>query len=424
MARTWGAANICAGDRILLTEMEHHSNVVPWQQLAEAAGAEIDWAPIDDEGLLDLEAFAELLERGPKLVAVAHVSNVLGTENPIAEIAQMAHDAGAIVLADGAQAAPKMPLDLGALGVDFYAVTAHKLYGPDRSRRTLGAARAAARDAAVSRRRLDDRQGHPRRDHVRGARPRSGQAALAYVSALVTLRIIEPPPRNGGIARSSSSRPQRADPGRPVELVPGEGIEVDPERDEVERQLRRRLGAVDEHQRPRVVRHPGDLGDRVLGAEDVGDVGDGDKLRPALEQHRRATSRSSNPSSSIGNPVDLGEGALGELCQGTMLEWYSISVSRMRYPAPMLAAPQARATRLIASVALRTKINLAAVGGAKVVGDGRAGALVGGGRLGRTCGRRGGRSSGGGARSGRPPGSRRAPAGSWRRCRGRRAGCR
>jgi cysteine desulfurase/selenocysteine lyase len=130
VARTWGAAKISAGDRILLTEMEHHSNVVPWQQLAEAAGAEIDWAPIDEEGLLDIAAFAGLLERGPKLVAVAHVSNVLGTENPIAEIARMAHDAGALVLADGAQAAPKLPVDVGALGVDFYAVTAHKLYGP------------------------------------------------------------------------------------------------------------------------------------------------------------------------------------------------------------------------------------------------------------------------------------------------------
>src|SRR5881227_804416 len=80
VARAWGEANVGAGDRILLTEMEHHSNIVPWQQLAEQVGAEIDWAPIDDEGLLDMDAFAALLERGPKLVAVTHVSNVLGTE--------------------------------------------------------------------------------------------------------------------------------------------------------------------------------------------------------------------------------------------------------------------------------------------------------------------------------------------------------
>jgi cysteine desulfurase / selenocysteine lyase len=130
VARAWGDANVGAGDRILLTEMEHHSNIVPWQQLAERVGAEIDWAPIDAEGLLDMEAFAALLERGPKLVAVAHVSNVLGTENPLAEISRLAHEAGALVLADGAQSAPKMAIDVAELGVDFYAVTGHKLYGP------------------------------------------------------------------------------------------------------------------------------------------------------------------------------------------------------------------------------------------------------------------------------------------------------
>jgi cysteine desulfurase/selenocysteine lyase len=130
VARAWGDANVGEGDRILLTEMEHHSNIVPWQQLAERVGAEIDWAPIDDEGHLDMDAFAALLERGPKLVAVTHVSNVLGTENPIAEIARLSHDAGALVLAEGAQAAPKLPLDMAELGVDFYALTGHKLYAP------------------------------------------------------------------------------------------------------------------------------------------------------------------------------------------------------------------------------------------------------------------------------------------------------
>src|SRR4051795_13179443 len=130
VARAWGDANVGAGDRILLTEMEHHSNIVPWQQLAERVGAEIDWAPVDDEGRLDMDALASLLERGPKLVAVTHVSNVLGTENPIAEIARLAHEAGALVLCDGAQAAPKLPLEMAKLGVDFYAITGHKLYGP------------------------------------------------------------------------------------------------------------------------------------------------------------------------------------------------------------------------------------------------------------------------------------------------------
>jgi cysteine desulfurase/selenocysteine lyase len=130
VARAWGDASIEAGDRIVLTEMEHHSNIVPWQQLAERTGAVIDWVPVTGGGLLDLEVLEQLIGRGPKLVAVTHVSNVLGTENPIAEISRLAHDAGALVLCDGAQAAPKLPLDVGALGVDFYALTGHKAYGP------------------------------------------------------------------------------------------------------------------------------------------------------------------------------------------------------------------------------------------------------------------------------------------------------
>ncbi len=130
VARAWGDANVGAGDRIVLTEMEHHSNIVPWQQLAERTGAKIEWVPVTDEGLLDMDELAAALGRGPKLIAVAHVSNVLGTLNPVAEIAALAHDAGALVLVDGAQAAPKLALDMAELGVDFYAVTGHKLYGP------------------------------------------------------------------------------------------------------------------------------------------------------------------------------------------------------------------------------------------------------------------------------------------------------
>ena len=130
VARSWGAANVGAGDRIVLTEMEHHSNIVPWQLLADAVGAEIDWAPITDDGLLDTNALARLLELGPRLVCVAHVSNVLGTLNPLSEISHMAHEAGALVLADGAQAAPKLPVDVGELCIDFYALTGHKAYGP------------------------------------------------------------------------------------------------------------------------------------------------------------------------------------------------------------------------------------------------------------------------------------------------------
>jgi cysteine desulfurase / selenocysteine lyase len=130
VAYSWGRTNISSRDRIVVTEMEHHSNVVPWYQVAKERDADLDWAPIDDEGRLDLEALSSLLERGPKLVCVAHVSNVLGTINPIPEIARMTHDAGALLVVDGAQAGPKLELDMAELGADFYAITAHKLYGP------------------------------------------------------------------------------------------------------------------------------------------------------------------------------------------------------------------------------------------------------------------------------------------------------
>jgi cysteine desulfurase/selenocysteine lyase len=130
VAYSWGRANLTEGDRIVTTEMEHHSNVVPWYQVAQEKGAHLNWAPITDEGRLDLDGLSSLLEQGPKLVCVAHVSNVLGTINPVAEIARMAHDAGALLVVDGAQAGPKLELDMAELGADFYAVTAHKMYGP------------------------------------------------------------------------------------------------------------------------------------------------------------------------------------------------------------------------------------------------------------------------------------------------------
>jgi cysteine desulfurase/selenocysteine lyase len=130
VAYSWGRANLSAGDRIVVTEMEHHSNVVPWYQVAQEKEAHLDWAPVTDEGRLDLDALASLIERGPKLVCVAHVSNVLGTVNPISEIAKAAHDAGALLVADGAQAGPKLELDMSSLGADFYALTGHKMYGP------------------------------------------------------------------------------------------------------------------------------------------------------------------------------------------------------------------------------------------------------------------------------------------------------
>jgi cysteine desulfurase / selenocysteine lyase len=130
VAYTWGRHNVGRGDLVVLTEMEHHSNIVPWQLLCQDREAELAYVPVLDDGQLDLEALDALLARGPKLVAVVHVSNVVGTINPIAEIARRAHAAGAAVLVDGTQAVPQIPVDLRELDVDFYAWTGHKAYGP------------------------------------------------------------------------------------------------------------------------------------------------------------------------------------------------------------------------------------------------------------------------------------------------------
>jgi cysteine desulfurase / selenocysteine lyase len=111
--------------------MEHHSNLVPWQVLAQEKGATLEWVPIDDEGILDLAVLDGFLQGGDvKLVAVGHVSNVMGTINPIADIAARAHEKGAIVVVDGTQAVPQLPVDLSEIDADFYAWTAHKAYGP------------------------------------------------------------------------------------------------------------------------------------------------------------------------------------------------------------------------------------------------------------------------------------------------------
>jgi cysteine desulfurase/selenocysteine lyase len=126
VANAWGRANVGPDDLVLLTQMEHHSNIVPWQLL----GCRLAYVPVGDDGLLDLDALDVLLEQRPKLVAVGHVSNVLGTINPIAEIAARAHAAGAVVMVDGAQAAPHLPVDVAELDADFYAWTGHKAYGP------------------------------------------------------------------------------------------------------------------------------------------------------------------------------------------------------------------------------------------------------------------------------------------------------
>lgn len=131
VAQSWGRQNLAAGDVVLVTEMEHHSNLVPWHLIAEERGATVKGVPVLDDGSLDMGAYAELLASGDvKMVAVAHVSNVLGTVNPIADICRQAHEVGALVLVDGAQAVPHMAVDVQALGCDFYAFSGHKMFGP------------------------------------------------------------------------------------------------------------------------------------------------------------------------------------------------------------------------------------------------------------------------------------------------------
>jgi cysteine desulfurase/selenocysteine lyase len=130
VAQTWGRRHVGAGDLIVVTTMDHHSNLVPWQLLAEAVGAEIAGVRLTPDGLLDLDHLDELLAHGPNLVAFPHVSNTLGTINPAAEIARRAHAAGAIVVVDAAQSAPHLPTDVRAIDADFLALSGHKMLAP------------------------------------------------------------------------------------------------------------------------------------------------------------------------------------------------------------------------------------------------------------------------------------------------------
>jgi len=123
-------ASLKAGDEILLSEMEHHANIVPWHFLRERLGVVLKFTPVTDDGRLDVEAFQDLLGERTKVVALTHMSNVLGTVNPVAELTQLAHEAGALVLLDGCQAVVHQPIDVTALDVDFYVFSGHKLYGP------------------------------------------------------------------------------------------------------------------------------------------------------------------------------------------------------------------------------------------------------------------------------------------------------
>lgn len=130
VAYSWARANLKSGDLVILTEMEHHSNLVPWHMLQMERGIELEFIPVTEDGLLDLDAYKSLLDRNPKLVSFTHMSNVLGTVNPAAEIIRLAHAAGALTLVDGAQSVPHLSVDVQALDADFYAFSAHKMCGP------------------------------------------------------------------------------------------------------------------------------------------------------------------------------------------------------------------------------------------------------------------------------------------------------
>ncbi|MEZ4597649.1 MAG: aminotransferase class V-fold PLP-dependent enzyme [Chloroflexota bacterium] len=130
VASTWGRRHIRQADTIVLTELEHHSNLVPWQLLAQEKDADLEFVAIDDQGRLDRQSYEVLLRTRPRLVAFTHVSNALGTINPVRELTEQAHAAGALVLVDGAQGVPHGPVDVRDLGVDFYAFSGHKTLGP------------------------------------------------------------------------------------------------------------------------------------------------------------------------------------------------------------------------------------------------------------------------------------------------------
>jgi len=130
VAYSWGRSNLKSGDRVLLTEMEHHSNIVPWQILAQERGIQLDFVPVTGDGKLDLDAYSQLLKEEPRLVGFTHMSNMLGTINPVKQMTMEAHAAGALVLVDGAQSVPHLPVNLVDLDVDFYAFSAHKMCGP------------------------------------------------------------------------------------------------------------------------------------------------------------------------------------------------------------------------------------------------------------------------------------------------------
>ncbi len=179
VAQAWGRQRIGPGDEIVVSHLEHHANIVPWQQLAEVTGAKIRVIPVDDDGQLLLDAYANLLNDRTRLVSVAHVSNVLGTVVPVKAVIEAAHRAGARVLIDGAQAVAHIPVDVQALDADFYVFSGHKIFGPTGYRRALREDGDPRRNAAVAGGREHDLRRDLRAHHLPGpagqVRGRDGQ---------------------------------------------------------------------------------------------------------------------------------------------------------------------------------------------------------------------------------------------------------
>ena len=180
VAQCYGRSFLKAGDEIIVSAMEHHSNIVPWQILCEQTGAKLRVIPINHEGELVMEEFRRLLNDKTKFVSITHVSNALGTIVPVKEIVALAHERGVPVMLDGAQAVPHLRVDVQDLGCDFYAFSGHKLFGPDRRRRALRARRAARKNAAVPGRRRHDQSGDVRKNSLQCAalQVRSRHAAI------------------------------------------------------------------------------------------------------------------------------------------------------------------------------------------------------------------------------------------------------
>ncbi len=171
VAYSFGLARIREGDEILLSLLEHHSNIVPWHFLRERKGAVIKWAPVDDDGNFLLDEFEKLITPRTKIVAITHMSNALGTIVPVKEVVKIAHAHGVPVLLDGSQAAVHLPVDVQDIGCDFYVFTGHKLYGPTGIGALYGRRELLGGNAALQRRRRDDPRRDAGRGHLRRAAP-------------------------------------------------------------------------------------------------------------------------------------------------------------------------------------------------------------------------------------------------------------